>query len=327
MAHEPPNDTVSDNTLQAIQNLLNHPNIVPLVNNDDGQEDDASDDSISEFGAALKLNDLILSRAIPYPSRKKTGLLAESLIWHTLISLLRAAHYLHTGGRSSREEWGGADWPPVVNNFFNPTNIIYTEPQCGDEGDEATYGTCMLQNFGRCVVLPRIVDPEDEDETENERADRKQAFSHVSALAGETGFEAPEHFGYTDDIPGPASDLWSIGAVIVAMMTGRNVWDLVLEGDFIKEARDERNRRGSLPERWQDVDSHQRIISLMALGVGKLAFALPKRYGESLKIVVECLLAFNPLERGSALDVLRDVEPMYRVRLLDVGEEALKHRW
>ena len=257
------------------------------------------------------LQELLITKRRPsrLPTETSFRGLPESLVWHTLISLLKAVTHLHTG-RNDRVLLPG--WLPVVHNSIAPSNIIYEHPIPQRIRDDLP--ACRLGNFARSVVLPTFLDPEDDDEI----SDRVEAFEHLYFAGERTAFEAPELVGDGDEIPGLESDLWSIGAVIVAMMTGgKTVWDLLLETEFESSVRTIRPR-GEVAERWRQLPQAQRFALLQDLaGTSDIASALPDKYPIPLRILIEALLVFDPMDRGEAIDVLEDAETQYEQRIAE----------
>ena len=142
-------------------------------------------------------------------------------------------------------------------------------------------------------------------------------------LAGEkAGFEAPEIVAelhdyvhkYKTEYPGPASDLWSLGATAVAMMTGYSIWDLLLEMEFEEKATDvEHFDEASIPEHWRhaQIQRRHRLLRMYTERPLRLLKALPTVYSPELRVVVERLLNVNPWNRGLAPDILTMVETKY----------------
>lgn len=288
--------TSSNETRQATPNLLDHDNITTSGNN-------IPEGTPAEFRDAGTLQALIRnSKGHPIP---------ENLCWHVLRSLLRAVLYLHTGSGSTQERHVRPNWQPIIHNGINPANIFF-QPGAPDSNG---YKTCALGNFSHCVVLPRPWDPDTDEE--DELFDRRESWNAICHARDETGFEAPEFWDATSDyIPGPSSDLWSIGAVILAMMTGRNVWAFVLEADSTRPSAS-KGRQSASPERWQDVSLERRMLALANLKMGGLALGLPRQYYEHLRNLVDCLLSYDPDTRGIPAEHLMDMEAFYTARVAE----------
>lgn len=257
------------------------------------------------------------------PTRERKFALPEMLCWHVLRSLLRAVNFLHTGNKDVQNNHIDPFWQPIVHNYINPSNIQFDH----EHTERRTFKDCRLKNFRRCVILPRPYDPDGPDNV-GTADDRRAAFAAVGNRNEETGFEAPEFWDTAlDHAPSPQSDLWSIGAVLVAMMTARTVWDLVNEKEFIDGSARRRKQADILPERFQKVTFNSRLRAFRRIPTGELAKMLPDRYGEHLPIMIEPLLSYDPLDRGTAMIAARKVEVCYRARrkYLDTGEEIF--RW
>lgn len=222
--------------------------------------------------------------------------LPEPLVWHVLVSLLKAITYLHTGKRHHDDQGEHTDWLPIVHDSIDPSNIFLT----GDTNDQ-TDTHCRLGGFFKCVVLPSS-----EEASTNAGHTGTVADFPIIAIEDETGFEAPE---LVDDIGyplGPASDIWSIGAVAILMMTGSHPWDFLRETAFHAHIR-RRGATGILKESWRNLP-HQRRWRILS-GMDKKAeimAALPRKYSQSLRAFVEGLLFIDPLDRGTADDILQD---------------------
>lgn len=177
-----------------------------------------------------------------------------------------------------------------------------------------TCGACKFGNFSRCIVLPSILDSMGDEKDD----DRMEAFEQLHAKGEETGYEAPELVGDGDEIPGQESNLWSTSTVIIAIMTGRTVQDLILELEFFGHAQ-RKTSRGQLLETWNEAPLVQcHALPLRLAGSSGIAEASPEQYPLKLRVLVEALLVFDPLDRGDAVDVLRDVEAKFEKRMLKV---------
>ena len=236
--------------------------------------------------------------------------LPEDLVWYVLISLLRATSWLH-----HRRQ-------PVVHCAIDPANIFFTAPDPEDERPLVQkYGLVKLGNFSRAVVLPHGIDPDRWDEEGVEV--RCSMFEHMIVDEyQETGYEAPEMLGMLgeDEVsaekfwPGPCSDIFSIGVVGFAMMTGKTIWDLLLERRFIARAQEPyRMERAVLEEKWRFSAYEERMEMLKAVlrGDQVLVNALPGFYSEELKDFVTMLLDLEPERRCESALLLDEAEDAF----------------
>ena len=261
------------------QNIFDHPCLVRLLDHNGFEANDTRKETCWEHCDAGTLNRLILAQ--------EGEELPESLIWHTLLSLLEAVLYLHTGDpvmvKSGDEPFISPrpGWKPIAHNLINPANIFYCHPRKEPGRKEATYGACKLGNFSKCLTF----------RSEYEKVGWVRL--QEDGVDGEpTGYEAPER---NPDWPGCGmtadglSDVWSIGAVAVAMMSGRSVWKYVMREHI----------NAAMPSRadadWSTVPPVQRFARLQAMttdqpGSCKLRWALPQEYSLGLRWVVERML-------------------------------------
>jgi serine/threonine protein kinase len=334
-----------DKYRDVLKDLILHDNIVNFyhMENDvlyyDSDGDELSEDGVEDptyrlhlpvgsyipkFSDIRTLEELIRQQSKPsgLPTSKAHSGLHEPFVWHTLTSLLRAAKYLHTGleGHPSRSP-SPQDWMPVIHNDIRPANIIFTHPLAKKSAYlPFRYGGCKLGNFNRCLLLSSAADigsdiveevtPDDQEVIE----DRREQFAPLYYKGEQTGYEAPEIVGddnEANEYPAAWSDIWSIGAVAIAMMTGRMIWDLVLEQEFEDNVQ-ANDGSAQIEDRWRHASMHRRhtLLRRMAGSLG-IVRALPDLYSEDLRYLVESLLAFNPWERGETAYVLDDVERKY----------------
>ena len=328
-----------------LQDLTRHDNLVNFyhVENDvlyyDSDEDELAEEGIEDPTYRLhlpagsyipKFSDIRTLEELVRQQRKPPGLptskahpgLPEPLVWHTLTSLLRATTYLHTGSESHPSRGPPPqDWMPIVHNDIRPANIIFTHPISRKSAYlPFRYGGCKLGNFNRCLLLPSGAhigsDIIEETTANGQKAieDRYEQFAPLFYKGEQTGYEAPEVVGEDNEFneyPAAWSDIWSIGAVAINMMTGRTVWDLVLENEF-DEVVQAKHGEAQIEDRWRHASMHRRhrLLQRMAGTLG-IVNALPDLYSKDLRFLVESLLAFNPWERGETAYVLDDVERRY----------------
>lgn len=320
-----------------LRDVVRHENIVDFYHveaddvlaAEDGLEDADYDhlnppEYIPHYTDIRTLKELINQARKPpgIPTSKHPAGLTEDLIWHVMLSVLRALTYLHDGQEvhpTKRDPLPG--WMPIVHSGIRPENIIFEHPISKYSKHLAfRFGACKLGDFARCVVLPNVgeigsEDPEDlTDEERTAVAERHEAFDELFYKGEEFGYEAPEIIA--EDVeethyPGPWSDLWSLGALGVEMMTCRNVWDLILEIEF-KDKAQANYHHGYVMERWRFVSTENRHELLRNFaGEARIVKALPRLYSHGLRVLVEALLVHNPWNRGDTQDVLQDVEQRF----------------
>lgn len=273
-------DELGPMAVNDVQRVLDHPNLVRLVEHDGFATQDTRKETAWEHCDAGTLNRLILAH--------KGDALPESLIWHTIQSSLFAVLHLSSGRRypdPAPEPVAG--WKPMLHNLINPANIFYCHPRKYEGYKEPTYGDCKLGNFSSCLVLAK------------DQYSVSLSTMYEKDIHGEiTGYEAPERSSYYPDarLYGSASDIWSIGACAVAMMTGQPIWHLVMRENINARMMSRRNSD------WQKVVPSDRFERLAAMcnetrGSTKFRDALPLTYSVTLKRFVEALIDPNPFGR------------------------------
>jgi len=292
-----------------VVHVLDHPNIIRLRLVESVREGPSGQNTTWDLCDAGSLDQLM---------QKEGQGLPEPLIWYTLISLTRAVHWLQTGlvdpnaeppdrqpapgWRPAAHDYMSPGWKPVVHNLINPANIFYRRSLDPD----SAHGICQLGNFSRCVVLD----------------DLAQASSvlplHVESER--TGYEAPELGSYDpyDGILGSRSDIWSIGAVCFAMMTGRTIWDFVMQLDI------DAKRPARKDEDWRTVpppEIHERLRAV--LNGYRLSIELPKQYSTNLQTSVEWLISLDPARRDVRA-MASFAETSYQIHLLELKTPELK---
>ena len=240
------------------------------------------------------------------------SLVPEPLIWHVYIQLLTAVNYLHTGCAGSFSRKPVVGWQPTVHNSIQPYNVYIRKTEEVGGYRLPGYGPVLLGDLSRVVVLPRVI-TELDDEDEEERQERAGAFVrkvHRTLAA----CEAPEIVGYTHYPPGVASDLWSIGAVLLYMMTGQTVWEYlesVQAADGVQIGED-------LAEEYR-----RRLLASMP-GDYRLNRHLCRRgYSQELSVLVEVSLNADPGERmyaGNTKDVLEWAEERFLITKRERGQ-------
>ncbi|KPM36644.1 hypothetical protein AK830_g9938 [Neonectria ditissima] len=218
----------------ALGTLLNHENIINIVGEIDRhpftrtQEKDKGPGKtetylVFDFCDAANLSTLFAD----YPVHYSSFYLPESLCWHVLRSLSRAVTYLHDGKRlkpgtvlSSTElpEFVSVDedWLPILHRAIEPSNIFFQHPR----GIE-TYGQCKLGDFANATVTCHSV-------SLTMTATASGNIAKAPFRGNEPMEETSKKLNQDpEDLPGDdrpytlATELWSIGAVIFTMMTGK----------------------------------------------------------------------------------------------------------
>ena len=342
-----PDDSSSENeikdSLDDLNEILRHPNIVdfehvPTDSPDaapDGREDpdhayDPAPDYIPRFGDILSLQEIIWRNKKPPgpPTSKSPAGIPEPRIWHVLLSVLKGLSYLHTGRRLPiAKHTAPNDWNPIVHNAIRPENIIFLHPISRKSTTNLAfrYGRCMVGDFSRSVVLSppgRFATKNPRHLMELERrkiVKRRKNFEPLYFAGEKTGFEAPEivaeqdeYVGkYKTEYPGPASDLWSLGATAVTMMTGSTIWDVLLEIEFEEKAAN--FDEASISEDWRHAQTQRRhrLLRSYTEVQSRVLKALPRLYSPELRVIVGKLLNANPWNRGLAPDILTITETKY----------------
>ena len=324
-------------------NLMQHENLVNILD-DDGfgpDQENIRQEVLYEFCSGGTLNKLILSRkpeapvlkprraATYLPTREVVLGLPEDLVWHVLLSLLRATYWLH-----HRRQ-------PVVHCAIDPANVFFTAPRPTDRRPLVKkYGLVKLGNFGNAVILPHAFDPDRNDY--EEILDRCSIFEHmIPEDYKETGYEAPEMLGMLgeDEIsdekifPGPCSDLFSVGVTCFAMMTGKTIWDLLLERRFItRSLSSHRMDRAVLEEQWRfsDYDERMKMLKAVLRGEQVLGDTLPGFYSPEIRKIVEGLLNLDPEMRGESAALLDEAEDAFAEKCVErdgYGLEEMRRVW
>lgn len=308
---------VSPEAVEDVRLVLDHPNLVRLLDHSGFRIDDTRSETSWEFCDAGSLNQLMLDQS------SGQGL-PESLIWHTALSLLRAMHYLNCGTYPDQED-SVPGWRAIVHNGINPANIFYCHPRNRSKCKKPTYGTCKLGNFARCTILRHPLERYSvlqcekagiADETSGYEAPEITNLIGDSEIYVDTSGPALESIGETSTI-GSAGDIWSIGAVAIAMMTGKPLWDHVMRENISASMMSRRY------EAWEKVWPPDRYARLEALlerdGLWK---SLPLWYSTELKKFVQSLVSLVPEERCDVEDMLERAEYMYwKKRQAVVGTE------
>lgn len=175
-----------ENMIQSVKAVLNHPNLVCLVDyfalqfSDSGKLGREQWFAVWDYCDAGNLGNLLLppqprpqdhtssvrqesddgdtemtDASLEPEEREDIKFLPESLCWHVLASLLRALAWLHDGvydvvqgedGRWERID-EGPDWSPMLHRNITPQNVFIGYPRRRE-----WYGPVKLGNYGRLFI-------------------------------------------------------------------------------------------------------------------------------------------------------------------------------
>ncbi|HEV3257671.1 MAG TPA: protein kinase [Gemmataceae bacterium] len=184
---------------------LRHPNIVQVF--DIGEQDGLRYFSM-EFVEGGSLDGQ--TKGTPQPAREAAGLLE---------ALARAAHHAHEQG--------------IVHRDLKPANILLSrtgQAENGDQGAPAEAGSGPDQPFHLSDFEPKITDfglakflDDDEGQT------------RTGAVAGTPSYMAPEQAAGRTKEAGPATDVYALGAILYALVTGRPPFHAETAMDTMKQ--------------------------------------------------------------------------------------------
>lgn len=163
------------NMIQRVKTVLNHPNLVSLVDcfamqfSNSGKFGRERWFTVWDYCDAGNLGNLLVP---PLPTEdpdtemkdmvpgqeeelEKTKFLPESLCWHVLTSLLKALMWLHDGVRNVEKDANGKwerlhenlDWEPILHRAIRPDNIFIGHPR-----RKEWYGPVKLGNYERLTI-------------------------------------------------------------------------------------------------------------------------------------------------------------------------------
>jgi serine/threonine protein kinase len=118
------------------------------------------------------------------------------------ISLAEAVHHAHQAG--------------IIHRDLKPGNILISEFQGESKGATPKY-IVKIADFGLAKLL-------------GSRAGPGQSSTRQGTLLGTPAFMPPEQLGEKRQTPGPWNDVYALGGILFAMLTGRPPYD---EGNFV----------------------------------------------------------------------------------------------
>lgn len=331
---------ISEGEARAVAEVMGHENLVKVMDFDGFRDEQAGVrmEVLYEFCAGGTLNKLLLSRrpeapvlkprrlAANLPTREVMLGLPEDLVWHVMLSLLRTTYWLHDRRR------------PVVHCAIDPANVFFTAPRPNDRRPLVRrYGLVKLSNFSKAVNLPQRADPDINDDEETQAW--CNMFEHmITEPYQETGYEAPELLGMLGEdeisadkvLPGPCSDIFSIGATCFAMMTGKTIWDVLLERRFIARSLAPGGiDHAVLEEKWRfaDFDERTELLRPVLQGEQVLGSALSAFYSTELRALVSGLLNLDPEMRGESAALLDEAEETFAEISSDTDLRGMQRRW
>ncbi|RWA12973.1 hypothetical protein EKO27_g2100 [Xylaria grammica] len=178
------------NLLRPIKAILNHPNLVSLVDcfalqfTSSGKRGRDQWFTVWDYCDAGNLGNLLVPQQprpqdrAPSPDedtkmedidakpegQKEPKFLPEAFCWHVLTSVLRALAWLHDGVYDLQQKENGAwqrvagdlDWQPMLHRDITPQNIFIGHPRRRE-----WYGPVKLGNYGRLAVTGHCQTPGD----------------------------------------------------------------------------------------------------------------------------------------------------------------------
>ncbi|KAI1826706.1 hypothetical protein F4861DRAFT_545248 [Xylaria intraflava] len=250
------------NMLEKIKVVLNHPNLVSLVDcfalqfTDDGKLGRDRWFMVWDYCDAGNLGN-ILTPSQPRPQdrplspkpddgdgdvqmddappqlNKKPKFLPESLCWHVLTSVLRALTWLHDGVLDVAQREDGVwerrsenlDWQPMLHRNINPQNIFLGYPR-----RKESYGPVKLGNYGRLVISGHCQTAGDNHAPTFSKAIGPSPahdftrLEHLIALDARYGSAYPREPGQPYTM---VSEYRAVGEIIQAMMVEPKTYDHV----------------------------------------------------------------------------------------------------
>ncbi|PHH69708.1 hypothetical protein CDD82_7555 [Ophiocordyceps australis] len=211
----------SDDSVTALAQVLNHPNLVSLVGR--FRIHGLPDQLVWDYCDQGNLATVFMNTSRP---SAPIYFLPESLCWHVMRSLLRAVVHLHDGKRLVRDATGKnrwvspvKDWRAILHRNIRPENVFLQSAE-----DGATYGPVKLGDFSQAMVtshMPTV-------------PDLVPCWPLSAAMTIQRGHEPLEKswskFGNQSDSPPRDQDtytlsdeIYSIGSLVLTMMTTYNL--------------------------------------------------------------------------------------------------------
>ena len=131
----------------------------------------------------------------PLPPREAARLVAV---------IARAVHHAHLHG--------------ILHRDLKPSNILLGNAECGMRNAESRTGLPVCDSAFR--IPHSAIDPKVTDFGLAKKLDQTATFTSTGAVVGTPSYMAPEQAGGRKDLT-PASDVYSLGAILYELLTGR----------------------------------------------------------------------------------------------------------
>ncbi|KAI9805933.1 MAG: hypothetical protein M1825_000547 [Sarcosagium campestre] len=238
---------------ETVIRLYHHPNLINIVDivwsgNLEGDE--------RHYAVWEHCDGGTLSRLLWHPESAEPIDIPEALCWHVLDALSKALLYLHHGQKYTfpfdRIMLQDDDWHPILVRKIVPSKIFLCKPQ-----ETELYGQVKLGGLNDACVT-----------NYGEATDYSDEIKHHD-------YEPPEVVEQTHPWT-TSSEIWSVGAILYHMMTGKS------------------------PE-------SRNLDKWMARKATRAHFfieAIPKRFTPQLRDIVYDMLSYQIEERPSAIDLI-----------------------
>ncbi|KAI9877657.1 MAG: hypothetical protein M1830_003176 [Pleopsidium flavum] len=192
-------DQVIDDAKESLLRLLNHPNLVSLV--DVIRDTDIVGGSV-DYMVWEYCDKGTLNRLLWHGPGKQQVVIPESLCWHVLDGISQALLWLHYGHKDTfpfdQHMGHDDDWHSILIADIGPKNIFF----CAPEGNE-TYGDVKLGCFGSASVT------------------QTPQHGYVIPKKGDGVKYQPPEVRNNLEPWSMAAEIWSLGAILYHMMVGR----------------------------------------------------------------------------------------------------------